>query len=140
MSDEQPFYAPDKRAAPPRQAKPGEHLWTFTRGNERRRAEFRDCRNLGVELQMFVNDELESGQRFVNRELASLAADAIRDAYAYDGWTCSGCAGELWVRDEHPDKPDHHDSCAGPSIPCPACNTREPPRSPRGFVSDSRPE
>lgn len=135
MSDELPFYAPNKPPAAAREAKPGEELWTFVRGTDRRRAELRDYGPFGVEFQLSVNDEFVSGHHFPNRALAVLAAEAVREAYEKDRWTCSRCAGEHWICEPHPDQPDRHESCTGPGVPCPACNTSDPPRPPRGFVS-----
>jgi hypothetical protein len=84
--DDLPFYSPHKRPASPRRPQLGEHLWTFIRGTERRRAELRDFGKAGVELQMYVNDEFVSGQRFANRELAVPAAAAVRETYEHDEW------------------------------------------------------
>jgi hypothetical protein len=45
------------------------------------------------------------------------------------------CGREGWVCEAHPDQPaDHVESC-GPAIPCPVCNTSEPPRVPAGWLS-----
>jgi hypothetical protein len=33
-----------------------------------------------------------------------------------------------WICEEHPDQAWSHDNCAGPSVPCPVCNTQSPPR------------
>jgi hypothetical protein len=43
MSD-QPFYAPDRKPAPPRQRKPGEFLWTVQKDGQRLDCELRDER------------------------------------------------------------------------------------------------
>lgn len=48
---------------------------------------------------------------------------------------CPLCHGERWVCEEHPDQPVDHDGCTGAGDPCPVCNTSDPPRPPRGFVS-----
>jgi len=86
MNDDHPSYSPYKRAAPPRQPQPDEYLWTLTRGTERRRAEVRDFHDLGAELQIYVNDEFVSAQRYPTRALAALAGNAIREAYEHEGW------------------------------------------------------
>jgi len=86
MSDDQPFYAPDRKPAPPRQPKPAELLWTLVKGTESRRVELRDHGSIGAELQIYVNGEFVSGQRYENRALALLQADAIRDALQTTGW------------------------------------------------------
>jgi hypothetical protein len=134
MDDEQPFYAPDRRPAPPRQPKPGEHLWTFVRGSNERRAELRTTPDAGVELQIFVNREFVNGRRYENRALALLNADGIRDTLAASGWTCTRCVGEGWICETHSREPVSHEHCSEPGVPCPCCNTSDPPRPPRGFV------
>jgi hypothetical protein len=40
-----------------------------------------------------------------------------------------------WICEQHPDQGWPHDDCAGPGMPCPRCNTDEPPRLPEGFRS-----
>jgi hypothetical protein len=42
---------------------------------------------IGAELQTFVNGQFVRGQRYENRALALLQADAIRDALSATGWT-----------------------------------------------------
>jgi hypothetical protein len=37
------------------------------------------------------------------------------------------CQGKRRVCEGHPLKPFPHDDCAGPGMPCPVCNTQEPP-------------
>lgn len=87
MSDEQPFYAPDRKPAAPREPKPGELLWTLVKGTESRRLELRDHGVIGAELQIYVNGQFLKGQRYENRALALLQADAIKDALEASGWT-----------------------------------------------------
>jgi hypothetical protein len=48
---------------------------------------------------------------------------------------CARCGGERWVCEARPDQPSGHDGCSEPGEPCPVCNTDDPPRPPRGFVS-----
>lgn len=128
---------PVRPAAPARASIPGEHRWTFTRGSEQRRAELRDHGRTGAELQVYVNGEFASGRRYENRALATIDADALRDTLEMSGWTCRRCQGERWMCEAHPDLPSDHDpaACAGPGVPCPDCNTSEPPRPPKDFVS-----
>jgi hypothetical protein len=137
MSDELPFYAPNKPPRPARQPQPGEHLWTLTRGDQSRRAELRDAGGAaGAELQVFVNGEFASGRRYAARELALADAVGLRATLELDGWTCSRCRGEWWVCETHRHRPAHHDDqCAGAGEPCPDCNRDDPPRPPRDFVS-----
>jgi hypothetical protein len=49
--------------------------------------------------------------------------------------TCPHCQGERWICEEHPALPWPHGECAGPGVPCPACNATEPPQPPPDFVS-----
>jgi hypothetical protein len=69
----------------PRESKPAEILWTLVKGTESRRADLRD-HGAGAELQIYVNGEFVNGQRFDNRALALLQADALRDAFEAAGW------------------------------------------------------
>jgi hypothetical protein len=52
-----------------------------------------------------------------------------------DGQPCVRCGGEGWICEAHPDLIWPHGDCAGPGQPCPLCNTRNPPRIPRDWVS-----
>lgn len=75
------------RTLPTRTSTPAELLWRLRRGTEHLRAELRDFRDLGVEVQLRISDdEFFSGQRFPTRALAVVAADAIREAYERAGW------------------------------------------------------
>jgi hypothetical protein len=49
---------------------------------------------------------------------------------------CQRCRGEAWICEVHTDQPEGHDEqCAGPGIPCPECNTTNPPRMPPQWMS-----
>ena len=48
---------------------------------------------------------------------------------------CRRCRDLAWVCEQHPSREWPHEDCAGPGEPCPVCNTSEPPRKLRGFVS-----
>ena len=64
MADE-PFYSPNLKPAPPRQAQPGEKLFEFLRGHDRFRVELRDHGEpYGVEAQFWQNEEFLLGRRF----------------------------------------------------------------------------
>ena len=134
-SDDEPFYSPYKRPAPPRQPRPGQHLWTVTHAAELRRAELRDHGPIGCELQILNEVEFVSGRRFDNRALALIEAERIRDVLLGQGWVCGRCAGEFWTCEVHPDRPANHDGCTEAGEPCRHCNTSDRPRPPRGFVS-----
>lgn len=45
--------------------------------------------------------------------------------------TCKRCGGVRWMCEAHPDKPHEHDGCREAGVPCPICNTGNPPRLPR---------
>lgn len=47
--------------------------------------------------------------------------------------SCPRCHGERWVCEDHPDQPMTHEDCSGVGMPCPTCNTVEPPDLPEGF-------
>jgi len=79
-----------RRETPPGPRQPGEHLWTFVRGSDRRRAELRNLGQSGAEVRLYVNDRLVSGRRYASRGLALAEADAIRAALESDGWTRGG--------------------------------------------------
>jgi hypothetical protein len=76
-----------RREAPPRKPQPSEHLWTFVRDGECRRAALRTFGQADAELQIYVNDQLMSARRYASRGLALGEADAIRAALEFDGWT-----------------------------------------------------
>lgn len=67
MSDEQPFYAPDLKPAPPRQPQPGELLFEFLVGHNRWLCELRDHGQYGVEAQFWKNEEFTFSRRFDDR-------------------------------------------------------------------------
>lgn len=48
---------------------------------------------------------------------------------------CGRCAGTGWICEDHPDLPPPH-ACGAALMPCPICNTEDPPRMPPGFVSE----
>jgi hypothetical protein len=83
ISDDLPFYAPNKPPPPGPQAAPGEHLWTLARGAESRRAELRDHRRVDVELQIFNQVEFVLGRRYETRAIAMAEATAVRDVLSY---------------------------------------------------------
>jgi hypothetical protein len=53
--------------------------------------------------------------------------------------TCQRCHGSLWVCEEHPWRPwegENACDCGAAGMPCPICNTAEPPQMPDGFKAD----
>jgi hypothetical protein len=75
------------RRQTPRESKPVEVLWTLAKNTDMRRAELRDHGSIGAELQVYENGEFVRGERFENRALALIQADAIRNALEASGWT-----------------------------------------------------
>jgi hypothetical protein len=79
MADE-PFYAPNRPPASPRQPKPGELLCEFQAKRTLKywRVELRDCGEWGVEAQFFEDGHFSRSHRFPTRELAIAWAEAER--------------------------------------------------------------
>jgi hypothetical protein len=61
----------------PRRFKPGEHVWTMTKGAEEAWAELRDQGVAGVELQLFRGEDFANGRLYHSRE-AALEASTLR--------------------------------------------------------------
>jgi len=53
--DNEPFYSPTKKPAPPREPKPGEPLFEFLHGHDRVLCEPRDHGEFGVEARFYFN-------------------------------------------------------------------------------------
>jgi hypothetical protein len=65
MSDNDPFYTPNRPPAPSRTPKPGELLFEFLHGHDRILCELRaHGEPYGVEAQFYRNEEFEIGRRF----------------------------------------------------------------------------
>jgi hypothetical protein len=92
MSDEVPFYSPNAKPRPPRQPKPGEHLWTLRRSDCELRfnGEF-----YGWECQCLLDGILAYGRRCPLREQALKEAERQRQRLMKIGW-----AAEHYPRDE----------------------------------------
>ena len=76
-------YKPDTT---PRRRVPGELLWTLERGNQRLWCELRTTPDIGVEAQLFRNDEFVKGRFFRTRAGALAHADRCRHALEAEGW------------------------------------------------------
>jgi len=87
MTDDVPFYAPDRKPTPPRQPQPGEILWTLHQGGHTRQAQLRDRGEWGVEFQLFANGNMLYGQLCATRGLAEMVATQERRGLAQQGWT-----------------------------------------------------
>ena len=88
MSDE-PFTAPNQKLLK-RQPKPGEVLWSLTKGEDRCRAEPVNTRSSALELQLFLTDgrgePFVYGQHYPIRALAVSEADRLFGAYLALGY------------------------------------------------------
>jgi hypothetical protein len=85
MSDEKPFYAPDRGPQPPRQPKPGEKLFEFIRASDRApmSCELRfHGESYGWEVQFFERGEFFGGSgAFLTKALAIQFAEQERKAF-----------------------------------------------------------
>jgi hypothetical protein len=80
---EEPFYAPFRAPARPRQPKPGERLFELLVGHNRYLFERRDHGDVyGVECQIFKNEELLMSRRFDPRLDASRPSREMAIAWA----------------------------------------------------------
>ena len=61
MSDEQPFYAPVHKPAPPRERQPGEHLWAIRKDGQQLDCELRDHGPWSIEVQVYREREFLYG-------------------------------------------------------------------------------
>jgi hypothetical protein len=88
VSDEQPFYAPDKRPAPPRTPKPGLQLWRLRKGDREMTCELRDDEKAGAgfDVQLIEAGELRASRRCVNAEGARFVAESYRQERVRTGW------------------------------------------------------
>ena len=84
MGDEA-FYAPEKKAPPARQPRPGEPLWSLRKNGRQYDCELRDHGTWGIEVQVYYEREFRFGQRCPSRELALAVADLIKNRHLGDG-------------------------------------------------------
>ena len=84
---QQPFYSPTNPGAAPRQASPGDLLWTMTKAGHVYRAELRDRGSLGCELQILLDGDLRSGRLFHTRFIAAAEAGIAQRVLTEKGWT-----------------------------------------------------
>jgi hypothetical protein len=83
MTDDALFAGHQSQA---RQPKPGERLWTMTKGGEEARAELRDQGVAGVELQLFRGDDFANGRLYTSRMAALEASGQRRQQMLEKGW------------------------------------------------------
>lgn len=82
------FYSPDRTPKPPRQAKPGAHVWSLFKPGRRIDCELRfHGESYGWECQCLEDSGLRYGQRFVLRAEALDEAEAQRRHLIGEGWT-----------------------------------------------------
>ena len=86
MADDD-WYKPNPTKAPPRQPKPGEHVWTLVKSGRRLDCELRfHGESYGWECQCPADGELVYGQRFPLKAGALAEADAQRKRLVRDDW------------------------------------------------------
>src|SRR5947208_1007999 len=62
------WYKPNATAAPPRQPKPGEHVWTLVKAGRRFDCDLRfQVESYGWECQVLEDGEIRDGQPFLSR-------------------------------------------------------------------------
>lgn len=91
MSNQEPFYAPNRKLDKPREPQPGELLFSFERftldrGMDHYRCELRDHGEWGWEAQFFKNGEFMLSHRWPSKQQAIAWAAVERDAIV-KGWT-----------------------------------------------------
>jgi hypothetical protein len=69
-----------------RQPKPGQRLWTMTKGGEEAHAELRAQGGAGVELQVFRGDDFANGRLYPSRDAALEASVQRRQQMIDQGW------------------------------------------------------
>lgn len=91
MSDEQPFYAPDRKPAAPRTAKPGLEIWRLRLDDRVMTCELRDDGQAGAgfDVQLIEAGELRASRRCVNVDGARFVAESYRQDLLRTGWTVS---------------------------------------------------
>ena len=84
MIDE-PFYAPNRSPAPPRQPRRAEPLWAVQKDGRQLACELRDDGAWGVELRVYRDGELLYGRRWATRALALEKAETWKAQYLLAG-------------------------------------------------------
>jgi hypothetical protein len=86
MADD-PFYAPFRKPDPPREAQPGEPVWTLSNGERRLSCELSDHGDDGCEARLFRDGDFYKGRRLATRAAALAHVAAARERLERDGWT-----------------------------------------------------
>jgi hypothetical protein len=89
MSDDQPFYSPDREPRPPRQPQPGEQVWRLRNGDRVQSCELRDDSKAGAgwDVQVFEHDEPLFSRRCVDERGARFVAEFFKQDLLRTGWT-----------------------------------------------------
>jgi len=90
VSDEQPFYVPNRPPAPAREPRPTEHLWTIRKDGRQFDCELLDHATWGVEVQVLRDREWFYGHRCESREFAIAEADERKSRYLREGGVVIG--------------------------------------------------
>ena len=88
MSDEKPFYSPDRGPEPPRQPRSGEEVWRLRRGDRAQSCELwnSDRSGAGWDVVVRENDELLFS-RCRQRAGARFIAESFKHDLLRTGWT-----------------------------------------------------
>jgi hypothetical protein len=87
MADDE-WYKPNPKPTPPRQPKPGEHVWTLVKAGRRFECELRFQGNsYGWECQLLEDGELRHGWRFPLHQGTATEAEVQRRRFLREGWT-----------------------------------------------------
>jgi hypothetical protein len=89
MSDELPFYAPNKPPAPARQPQPGEEVWRLRKADRVLMCELRNDERggAGCDVQLLEGGELRTSRRCVDVNGARFVAEGYRQDLVRNGWT-----------------------------------------------------
>jgi hypothetical protein len=92
MSDDQPFFTPNRNTAPQPIAPPGDVLWTLRKLDQTARAELKDdtAEGAGFEVRVWRNGGFLSARRFASREVADIEAVALLAWFEQQGWQKEG--------------------------------------------------
>jgi len=89
MSDEKPFYSPDRGPRPSRQPTPGEEVWRLRNGDRVQSCELRNADRDGAGWDVVVRDqdELLFSRRCANEQGARFVAESFKQDLRRAGWT-----------------------------------------------------
>ena len=85
MSEDQPFYAPNRVATQTRTTRPREHLWAIRRTGRQYDCEVIDHGTWGIEVRMLRDLEWFYGHRRASRELAVAEGEERKAQYLREG-------------------------------------------------------